>query len=104
MKPGKSWTAPRLSRNLSTTLPAFPSLTGRLLKIAITLDTGSTRYDDPAAADAPGHLERLQCLAHQLPGLRTALGALCQRDVDIEAVVASCEALEDGLGHPPGGL
>jgi hypothetical protein len=55
-KPGKPWTLPLLSRDLSTTRTTAPSLAGRLLKIAITRTSGSTSDDDAAAADALGHL------------------------------------------------
>ena len=55
-EPGKPWTLPRLSRNLSTTRSAAPSFTGRLLKIAITRATGSMGDHDAASADALGHL------------------------------------------------
>src|SRR5215212_956598 len=100
IKPGKPCTLPRLSRILSTTRSAAPSLTGRLLKMAVTRAPGSTGDHDAAAADALGHLEGLESLAHQLLGVRPVRRILRHPDVHLEAVFAAFgQTLENALGH-----
>ena len=85
-KPGKSCTFPRLSAKRSTISSAAPSFTGRLLKTAITLTSRLLAGDyNAAAADAFGHVERLECLRHQLPCHLPVGWILGDADVDLES-------------------
>ena len=66
-----------------------PSLTERLLKMAITPAPGSTGDHDSSAADALGHLERLEGLAYKPLGVRPVCRILRYPDVHLEAIFVS---------------
>ena len=75
-------------------LSAAPSLTGRLLKIAIKDTSELLPGDHDAAATDPfGHLERPQGHSHQLPDTRSMRRVLGDTDVDFEVRHALCQAL-----------
>src|SRR5215218_4060514 len=104
-KPGKPCTCPRLSAKRSTIRSAAPSLTGRLLKIAITAPLELLAGDhDAAAADALGHLERLEGLTHQLPGAGAVFGIPGDPDIDLEVGPLFGQPPEHRLGQPVGAL
>src|SRR5215212_6578975 len=90
----------RGSRATSRRCGPPPSSYGKAVEPAITRAPGSTGNHDAAAADALGHLEGLESLAHQLLGVRPVRRILRHPDVHLEAVFAAFgQTLENALGH-----
>src|SRR5215212_1029229 len=90
----------RGSRATSRRCGPPPSSYGKAVEPAITRAPGSTGNYDAAAADALGHLEGLESLAHQLLGVRPVRRILRHPDVHLEAVFAAFgQTLENALGH-----
>src|SRR5215212_4141836 len=99
--PGKSCTCPRLPAKRSTISSAAPSLTGRLLKIAITETSELLAGDhDAAAANSFGHLERPEDLSHQFPRARPMRRVLGDTHVYLEVCAVLYQALEHPLRQP----
>src|SRR5919202_7154413 len=83
----------------------MPSFTGKRLTTAITATSELLAGDhDAAAADAFGHLERLEGLPHQLPRGPPVSGILGDPDVDLEVGPFLRQPPEHPLRQPVGAL